>query len=50
MQYQTNTYRRGNVEIVVHRPVLDDQARRKQEENIKRALVCMGKAMMQQRK
>lgn len=49
-QYTTNTYRHGNVEIVVYRPVLDDKERQKREEAVKRALVCVGKDMLRRQK
>lgn len=43
----TNIYKRGNVEIVVHRPELDETERRKREEVIRQALVLYGKEQME---
>ena len=43
-----NTYRRENVEIVVHRPEIDDKERLKREETIRRALATFGKAAKRQ--
>lgn len=45
METRTTTYIYGNVEIVVHRPVLDDKERCKREENLRRAVVAFGKEM-----
>lgn len=42
---QTNTHTYGNVEIVIHRPVLDEQTRQKNEANLLRALACCGRSM-----
>lgn len=42
-QYKTNTYRYENIEIVVHRPVLDDKEKMKREASLERALVAYGK-------
>ena len=40
---RTNTYQYGNVEIVVHRPALEDKERRKREEALRRAVMVFGK-------
>ena len=45
-QCATHTYKYGCAEIVVHRPILDDQERRKREETLRRALNRFGKAMV----
>lgn len=45
-QYTTHTYRYGCAEIVVYRPILDEQERRKREETLRRALTSFGKAMV----
>lgn len=45
----TNTYRRGNVEIVVYRPSLTDDERRKREETLRRAMTAFGKTSMRQK-
>lgn len=45
-QPRTNTYQYGLVEIVVHRPVLDDKERRKREETLRRAVTAFGKETM----
>lgn len=42
-QPRTNTYQYGLVEIVVHRPALDDKERRKREEALRRAVTAFGK-------
>lgn len=42
-QPRTHTYQFGLVEIVVHRPVLDDKERHKREETLRRALTTFGK-------
>ena len=43
-QPRTSTYHKfGLVEIVVHRPVLDDKERHKREEVLRRALTAFGK-------
>lgn len=45
-QPRTNTYVYGNVEIVVHRPGLDDKERHKREEALRRAVMAFGKESM----
>lgn len=45
-QCTTHIYQYGCAEIVVHRPILDDQERKKREESLRRALSCYGKALM----
>ena len=46
---QVNTYTYGNVEIVVHRPVIDDKERIKREETLRRAVAAFGKACLKRR-
>lgn len=48
-QPQTNTYIYGNVEIVVHRPGLDDKERQKREETLLRAVTAFGKETMKRK-
>jgi hypothetical protein len=48
-QAVTHTYQRGLVEIVVHRPILDDKERQKREETVLRAMSTFGKEAMRQR-
>ena len=48
-QSTTNTYQLGNVEIVVHRPALDDKERLKREETLRRAVTAYGKAIMKRK-
>ena len=43
--YTTQTIQYGNVEIIVYRPILDDDERKKREEAVKRALLPIGKEM-----
>lgn len=45
-QPRTNTYQFGLVEIVVHRPVLDDKERQKREDALRLALTAFGKETM----
>lgn len=45
-QCTTHTYQYGCAEIVVHRPILDDNERKKREESLRRALASFGKAMV----
>lgn len=45
-QPRTNTYQYGLVEIVVHRPALDDKERHKREEALRRAVMAFGKESM----
>lgn len=40
---RTNTYQYGLVEIVVHRPILDEKERKKREETLRRAVEAYGK-------
>ena len=42
-QPRTNTYQYGLIEIVVHRPALDDKERQKREETLRRAVTAFGK-------
>ena len=49
VEYRTTTHYIGNVEIVVHRPVLDASAHKKQEESLKHALTAYGKETMKHR-
>lgn len=49
-QSKTTTYKYGCAEIVVHRPVLDDQERQKREAAVKRALACFGKAQIENKR
>lgn len=49
-QPRTNTYTYGNVEIVVHRPCLDDNERQKRENGLRRALATFGRAMANTKK
>ena len=46
-QYTAHTIQYGNVEIIVYRPILTDDERKKREETVKRALVPIGKEMAQ---
>lgn len=46
---QVKTYTYGNVEIVVHRPVIDDKERVKREETLRRAVAAFGKATMRRK-
>lgn len=48
-EYTTCTYKYGSAEIVVHRPIIKEQERKKREEAIKQALVCYGKSKLAQR-
>lgn len=48
-QYKTNTYEYGNIEIVVHRPVLDAKEQQKREESLKRAVMVYGKDTMRRK-
>lgn len=45
-QPRTHTYKYGLVEIVVHRPCLDDKERRKREDTLQRAVTAFGKETM----
>ena len=49
-QPRTNTYEYGLVEIVVHRPALDDKERQKREEALRRAVTAYGKALTRENK
>lgn len=49
-QPQTNSYIYGHIEIVVHRPGLDDKERHKREEALRRAVTAYGKAMIRENK
>lgn len=46
----TTTHFFGDVEIVVHRPILTAEERKKREAVVKNALVQFGKEMMKARK
>lgn len=48
--YTTHTYQHGNIEIVVYRPILEDDERKKREKNLERALMEYGKAMVRNQK
>lgn len=48
-QSKINTYQLGLVEIVVHRPALDDKERLKREETLRRAVTAYGKATMKRK-
>lgn len=48
-QPRTNTYEYGHVEIVVHRPGLDDKERQKREEALRRAVMVFGKETMKRK-
>ena len=50
MEHHTRTYDCGHVSIVIHRPVLDDQTRQKNEANLLRALACCGRSMHRREK
>lgn len=45
-QDRTHTYEYGNITIVVHRPGLDDNERRKREAVLQTAIACYGKAIV----
>ena len=44
-QPRTHTYQYGLVEIVVHRPGLDEKERHKREDTLRRAVAAFGKEM-----
>jgi len=44
-----NTYAYGCIEIVVHRPALDEAERRKREATIQRAVMAYGKGTIRQK-
>ena len=44
-----STYTYGNVEIVVHRPAIDDKERMKREETLRRAVAAYGKATIKRK-
>lgn len=46
---RTNTYEYGLVEIVVHRPALDDKERQKREDALRRAVAAFGKETMKRK-
>lgn len=46
---KTNTYRYGTIEIVVHRPTLDEKERKKREASLERAMTAYGKEMMKRK-
>ena len=50
MKSTTSTYQVGLVEIVVHRPTLEDKERQKREATLKRTIAAYGKSLMKQRK
>lgn len=45
-KYTAHTMQYGNVEIIVYRPILDDDERKKRERAIERALTIYGKAQV----
>lgn len=49
-QPRTNTYIHSHIEIVVHRPGLDDKERQKREEALRRAVTAYGKAVIRENK
>ena len=49
VQGKTNAYTYGLVEIVVHRPHIDDQERQKREAALKRVLATVGKEMLRRK-
>lgn len=48
-QPRTNTYEYGLVEIVVHRPALDDKERQMREATLRRAVTAFGKETMKRK-
>ena len=48
-QSKISTYQFGPVEVVVHRPILDEKERLKREETLRRAVTAYGKAIMKRK-
>lgn len=46
---KTTTYQYGNIEIVVHRPLLNAKEQAKREEALKRAVMAYGKETMKRK-
>ena len=48
-QPRTHTYKYGLVEIVVHRPSLDEKERHKREDALRRAISAFGKETLKRK-